>query len=88
MGKSRIIHCPVSYTHLDVYKRQMQNIAQTLQLTMSEQRVVYFILNGKQYQILSELDRENRSKPSDLQNIYVHLNSSTKFIVLIYIVLH
>lgn len=49
----------------------MQNIAQTLQLTMSEQRVGYFILNGKQYQILSELDRENRSKPSDLQNIYV-----------------
>lgn len=49
----------------------MQNIAQTLQLTMSEQRVGYFILNGKQYQILSQLDRENRNKPSDLQNIYV-----------------
>ena len=37
----------------------MQNIAQTLQLTMSEQRVGYFILNGKQYQILSQIDREN-----------------------------
>lgn len=49
----------------------MQNIAQTLQLTMSEQRVGYFILNGKQYQILSQIDRENRSKPSDLQTVYV-----------------
>ncbi len=49
----------------------MQNIAQTLQLTMSEQRVGYFILNGKQYQILSQIDRENRNKPSDLQTIYV-----------------
>ena len=49
----------------------MQNIAQTLQLTMSEQRVGYFILNGKQYQILSQIDRENRNKPSDLQNIYI-----------------
>lgn len=49
----------------------MQNIAQTLQLTMSEQRVGYFILNGKQYQIFSQLDRENRNKPSDLQSIYV-----------------
>jgi len=49
----------------------MQNIAQTLQLTMSEQRVGYFILNGKQYQIFSQLDRANRNKPSDLQNIYV-----------------
>lgn len=53
----------------------MQNIAQTLQLTMSEQRVGYFIMNGKQYQILSQLDRENRNKPSDLQNIYVRNNS-------------
>ena len=52
----------------------MQNIAQTLQLTMSEQRVGYFILNGKQYQILSQIDRENRNKPSDLQNIYVRNN--------------
>lgn len=54
----------------------MQNIAQTLQLTMSEQRVGYFILNGKQYQILSQLDRENRNKPSDLQNIYVRNNKN------------
>ncbi len=53
----------------------MQNIAQTLQLTMSEQRVGYFILNGKQYQIFSQLDRENRNKPSDLQSIYVRNNS-------------
>ena len=52
----------------------MQNIAQTLQLTMSEQRVGYFILNGKQYQIFSQLDRENRNKPSDLQSIYVRNN--------------
>ncbi|MCC8173315.1 MAG: efflux RND transporter permease subunit [Odoribacter sp.] len=53
----------------------MQNIAQTLQLTMSEQRVGYFILNGKQYQILSEIDQINRSKPSDLQNVYVRNNN-------------
>lgn len=53
----------------------MQNIAQTLQLTMSEQRVGYFILNGKQYQILSQLDKANRNKPSDLQSIYVRNNN-------------
>lgn len=49
----------------------MQNIAQTLQLTMSEQRVGYFIMNGKQYQILSEIDKAYRNKPADLRNIYV-----------------
>lgn len=59
----------------------MQNIAQTLQLTMSEQRVGYFILNGKQYQILSQIDRANRNKPSDLQNIYIR-NSNGELIAL------
>ena len=49
----------------------VQNIAQTLQLTMSEQRVGYYIMNGKQYQILSQLEREDRNKPSDLKGIYV-----------------
>jgi multidrug efflux pump len=49
----------------------IQNIAQTLQLTMSEQRIGYYILDGKQYQILSELNRAYRSKPSDLTDIYV-----------------
>ena len=59
----------------------MQNIAQTLQLTMSEQRVGYFILNGKQYQILSEIDRAYRNKPSDLRSIYVR-NSNGELIAL------
>lgn len=49
----------------------VQNIAQTLQLTMSEQRVGYFIMDGKQYQIMSQFDRPNRNKTSDLANIYV-----------------
>lgn len=53
----------------------VQDIAQTLQLTMSEQRVGYYIMDGKQYQILSQLDRENRNKPDDLKRIYVRNNA-------------
>ena len=49
----------------------IQNIAQTLQLTMSEQRIGYFIRNGKQYQILSEINQSDRNKPLDLANIFV-----------------
>lgn len=49
----------------------VQNIAQTLQLAMSEQRIGYYIMGGKQYQIMSQLDRSARSKPNDLANIYV-----------------
>lgn len=49
----------------------VQNIAQTLQLSMSEQRIGYFIRNGKQYQIMSQIDQSMRSKPVDLASIYV-----------------
>jgi multidrug efflux pump len=49
----------------------VQNIAQTLQLTMSEQRIGYYILNGKQYQILSQFDRSKRNDPTDLTSVYV-----------------
>ena len=53
----------------------VQDIAKTLQLTMSEQRVGYYIMNGKQYQILSQLERQDRNKPSDLKGIYVRNNN-------------
>ncbi|MCL1973495.1 MAG: efflux RND transporter permease subunit, partial [Bacteroidetes bacterium] len=49
----------------------VQNISQTLQLTMSEQRIGYFIRNGKQYQIMSQIDRSDRNRPTNLANIYV-----------------
>jgi multidrug efflux pump len=49
----------------------IQNIAQTIQLTMSEQRIGYFIRNGKQYQILSEIKQNDRNKPLDMANIFV-----------------
>jgi len=49
----------------------VQNIAQTMQLTMSEQRIGYYILDGKQYQILSQFDRSKRNDPRDLTSVYV-----------------
>lgn len=59
----------------------IQNIAQTLQLTMSEQRIGYFIRNGKQYQIFSQIDEGQRNRPVDLANIYVR-NDAGKLIQL------
>ncbi len=52
-----------------------QNIGQTLQLALSGQRFGYFIMNGKQYQILGELARHDRNKPLDLKSLYVRNNS-------------
>jgi multidrug efflux pump len=48
-----------------------QNIGQTMQLALSGQRFGYFFMNGKQYQILGELARENRNTPLDLKSLYV-----------------
>ncbi len=47
------------------------NIAQTLQYALSGQRLGYFYMNGKQYSIYAEINRQQRNKPSDLKSIYV-----------------
>ncbi|TAK57298.1 MAG: efflux RND transporter permease subunit [Bacteroidetes bacterium] len=49
----------------------VNDIAQTLQLTLSGQRYGYFIKDGKQYQVIGQLTRENRDEPLDLKSIFV-----------------
>jgi multidrug efflux pump len=51
------------------------DIAQTLQFSLSGQRFGYFIMDGKQYQVIGQLDRNDRSKPMDLKEIYVRANN-------------
>jgi len=51
-----------------------QNIGQTLQLALSGQRFGYFFMNGKQYEILGELAREDRNRPLNLKSLYVRNN--------------
>lgn len=47
------------------------NIAQTLQYALSGQRMGYYYMNGKQYQILGEINRQQRNTPTDLKSMYV-----------------
>lgn len=47
------------------------DIGQTLQLALSGQRFNYFNMNGKQYQVIGQVTRENRDEPLDLKSIYV-----------------
>jgi multidrug efflux pump len=47
------------------------DIAQTLQAALSGQRFGYFILDGKQYDVIGQLSRDFRSRPDDLGNIGV-----------------
>ncbi|MBD1396861.1 efflux RND transporter permease subunit [Pontibacter sp. JH31] len=53
----------------------VRDVAQTMQLGLSGQRFGYFVRGGKQYQILGQVARENRSEPLDLRSLYVKNNS-------------
>jgi hydrophobe/amphiphile efflux-1 (HAE1) family protein len=47
------------------------DVAQTLQLSLSAQRFAYFNLDGKQYQVIGQFNREKRNDPYDLSSIFV-----------------
>lgn len=47
------------------------DVAQTLQLSLSGQRFGYFMMNGKQYQVIGQFDKKDRNKPMDLTSMYV-----------------
>lgn len=57
------------------------DISSTLQLAFSGTRFGYFTKEGKQYQVIGQLDRDFRDTPDDLTNLYVR-NASGKLIQL------
>lgn len=50
------------------------DVATTMQLAFAGQRFAYFILEGRQYQVIGQFDRENRDEPVDLKTLYVKNN--------------
>jgi multidrug efflux pump len=52
-----------------------QAIGQTLQLALSSRRYGYFIHNDRQYEVIGQLDREDRSAPYDLRSLYLKSGS-------------
>jgi multidrug efflux pump len=50
------------------------DVSQTLQLALSGRRLSYFNMQGKQYQVIAQVDRENRDDPFDLKSFYVRNN--------------
>lgn len=49
----------------------VQEIARTLQLSYSGQRFAYFIKGGKQYQVIGEMQLQDRNEPVNLRMLYV-----------------
>ncbi|MBR3287796.1 MAG: efflux RND transporter permease subunit [Bacteroidales bacterium] len=48
-----------------------RDIGNAFQLALSGQRIGYFYMNGKQYQIVGMLNRQDRNRPSDIRSLYV-----------------
>jgi len=47
------------------------DVTNTLQLALSGRRFGYFIMNGKQYQVIGQVDRKDRDDPLDLKGFFV-----------------
>nr|WP_294935779.1 efflux RND transporter permease subunit [uncultured Flavobacterium sp.] len=71
---------PEIYVTIDREKAQslgvsVIDVAQTLQLSLSGQRFGYFMMNGKQYQVMGQFDKKDRNAPMDLTSIFVKSSS-------------
>ena len=54
---------------------EVLDIARTLQLGLSGQRFDYFIMDGKQYQVIGQVQRSDRNDPVDLRSLYVRASN-------------
>jgi len=55
----------------------VQEIARTLQLSYSGQRFDFFIMNGKQYEVVGEMQQEDRNQPINLTSLYVRAENGS-----------
>src|SRR5436190_11751239 len=51
------------------------DVTNTLQLALSGRRFGYFIMNGKQYQVIGQVERNDRDEPVDIKSFYVRNNA-------------
>ena len=49
----------------------VRDVAETLQYGLSGQRMGYFYMNGKQYEIIGQVNRQQRNTPSGVRSIYI-----------------
>ncbi|MDI3321324.1 efflux RND transporter permease subunit [Pinibacter soli] len=52
-----------------------QEIGRTLQLALSGRRYGYFIYNDRQYEVIGQLERKERSAPTDLSSLFLKSGS-------------
>ena len=55
----------------------VEQIARTLEFAYSGRRFGYFLKNGKQYQVIGQMQRQDRNDPGDLKNLFVPAKGGT-----------
>ena len=55
----------------------VRDIALTMQASLSGQRFDYFYMNNNQYKIIGQFENGNRTKPLDIQSMYVRSDKGT-----------
>jgi multidrug efflux pump len=53
----------------------VDDVSQTLQLSLSNRRMGYFTKEGKQYSVIGQVARSDRDDPTDLKSLYVRNNN-------------
>jgi len=51
------------------------DVASTLQFALSGRRYAYYLKNEKQYYVIGQVERDDRSKPADISSLYVRSNT-------------
>ncbi len=67
----------IDRTRAEALGASVRDIAETLQASLSEQRFGYFLKDGQQYQIIGQMERENRLSPEDLNRFTVRGNGNS-----------
>ncbi|MFN3667201.1 MAG: efflux RND transporter permease subunit, partial [Sediminibacterium sp.] len=52
----------------------ISDVADVVSSAFSGRRLAYFIMNGKQYQVISQVELKDRQEPGDISNLYVRNN--------------
>lgn len=55
------------------------DISELLQISLSNRRLGYFIRDGKQYQVMGQVLRNDRDDPTDLKNLYLRSNTGQMY---------
>ncbi|MFN8355160.1 MAG: efflux RND transporter permease subunit [Spirosomataceae bacterium] len=48
-----------------------QDVVGAVQGAFSGRRMAYFTMNGRQYQVIAQVERQDRTKPTDIENLYM-----------------